>query len=224
MYDKHNKKRRAIAIVQVASESVSPGQDEMFARAFDQVADQIYRDTCAKNACTKVGFFIDPISPDPTSNFGTGINDAYSTYGARFKPTPETTGPLLAQQSSILGIHAYSPEGWIDRHSAPISQDYKVAWKADFSRRWRVSGVPFLQDVTPGYDGTKLFTGQPGLHRWGYDDAWRSALLDMTKRYGSRGLVYNSWNGYCEGLAGMETDAQGTTNATFINALMATYH
>ena len=63
----------------------------------------------------------------------------------------------------------------------------------------------------------------PGLHVWGYDVAWRAALLDMTQKYGRDGMIYNSWNGYCEGLAGMETIQQKTANVDFIRTLMATY-
>ncbi len=223
VYDKNGVKRRAVAIVQASSDSLGPNDDQKFADAFDKVANQIYQDTCRRNACTSVGFFIDPIARDPNSTYGCNVaGPVHSTYGAKFKPDPDATGPFLYNRNSILGIDSYSPEGWIDGINAPVNECFKIAWKQDFSRRWQASGVPFLQDVTPGYDGSKLFTG-PGLHKWGYDGAWRSALLDMTRTFGRRGMIYNSWNGYCEGLAGMETFQQGTTNVDFIRSLIATY-
>jgi hypothetical protein len=224
VYDKNGRKRRAVAIVQASSDSLGPDDDQAFAAAFDKVADKIYQDTCQRNACTLVGFFIDPIARDPTSTFGCPIRGAvHSTYGAKFKPDPEKTGPFLYNQNSILGIDSYSPEGWIDGVDAPVNECFKIAWKQDYSRRWQASGVPFLQDVTPGYDGSILFTDPKGLHKWGYDDSWRSALLGMTRQFGRKGMIYNSWNGYCEGLAGMATIQHGTENPDFIRTLMATY-
>jgi hypothetical protein len=225
VYDKEGEKRRAVAIVQAASDSLAPSDDSRFAEAFDAVADQIYKDTCLKNSCIKVGFFIDPIPRDPAGTYGCpGITGPVkSIYAAKFKPDPDATGPFLRDRSSILGIHAYSPEGWVDGSGSPVDECFKRGWKREFSRKWQSTGIPFLQDVTPGYDGTKLFGALPGLHRWGYNDEWRSALLDMTRLYGRAGLVYNSWNGYCEGLAAMDTIQQGTSNQHFIKALMATY-
>jgi hypothetical protein len=223
VYDKNGQKRRAIAIVQASSDSLGPNDDQKFADAFDMVAAKILQDTCHRNACTLVGFFIDPIPRNPTTSYcNIAPGDVQSTYGAQFKPDPVTTGPFLYKQNSILGIDSYSPEGWIDGVNGPVSECYKIAWKQDFSRKWQASGVPFLQDVTPGYNGSKLFTG-PGLHVWGYDDVWRSSLLSMTQQYGRSGMIYNSWNGYCEGLAGMETREQGTTNPDFIRTLISTY-
>ena len=229
VYDKKGEKRRAVAIVQASSDSLQPGDDGKFAGAFDEVADRIYQDTCKKNTCTKVGFFIDPISRDPdlltwlTYGCPNIRPPVINTYAASFKPDPDSTGALLFAQNSILGIHAYSPEGWIDNLASPVNECFKIHWKADFSRRWQATGIPFLQDVTPGYDGSKIFAKFPGLHKWGYDSDWRSSLLDMTQKYGRSGMVYNSWNGYDEGLAGMATQEQGTSNVDFIKALLATY-
>jgi hypothetical protein len=223
VYDQHGEKRYAVVIVQASSDSVAANEDEKFAEAFDRVAEQIFQDTQVK-----VGFFIDPIPRDPTSTYGCLENSGsvQSNYAAAFRPDPETTGPWLRQQASILGIHAYSPEGWIDGPPSTgprVNECFKIAWKEDFSRRWQATGIPFLQDVTPGYDGSKLFASTTGLHRWGYTSLWRTALLGMTSRYGRAGLVYNSWNGYCEGLSAMETQQQGSYNVDLIRDLMATY-
>jgi hypothetical protein len=221
VYDQHGVKRYAVVIVQASSDSLGANDDQKFAAGFDQVANKIFADTQIK-----VGFFIDPIPRNPTTTFGCTGSLPVSTYAAGFRPDPDTTGPWLLQQDSILGIHAYSPEGWIDGRpdtGPPVNECFKIAWKEDFSRRWQATGIPFLQDVTPGYDGSKLFTSSTGLHRWGYDRGWRQALLGMTIRYGRGGLVYNSWNGYCEGLAAMETEQQGSYNVDFIRDLMAIY-
>lgn len=227
VYDKNGEKRRAVAIVQVASDSLNANDDRKFATAFDQIATQIFQDTCRKNACTKVGFFIDPIArdPDPQATYGCPniTTPVKSTYSTNFKPDPITTGPFLYAQASILGIHAYSPEGWIDNLAAPVNECFKIRWKEEYSRRWHATGIPFLQDVTPGYNGSKIFAKAPGLHEWGYDPAWQSALLDMTRKYGRKGIVYNSWNGYDEGLAAMPTIEQGNGNSNFIQSVLATY-
>jgi hypothetical protein len=223
VYDQHGEKRYAVVIVQASSDSLVANDDRKFAEAFDQVAKKISDDTQIN-----VGFFIDPIPRDPRSHYGCLPDNVpvQSTYAAAFRPDPETTGPWLRLQSSILGIHAYSPEGWIDGPpltGPPVNECFKIAWKEDFSRRWQATGIPFLQDVTPGYDGSKLFTAPTGLHRWGYNSQWRTTLLGLTSRYGRAGLVYNSWNGYCEGLAAMETQQEGSYNVDLIHDLMATY-
>jgi hypothetical protein len=223
VYDRNGEKRYAVAIVQASSDTIGPDQDQEFAAAFDGVANEIEARTHKK-----IGFFIDPIPRNPQSTYGCpGVTGPpVSTYGARFKPDPETTGPFLAERASILGIHAYSPEGWIDGNpftGPPVEECVKREWKRDFSERWYRTGIPFLQDVTPGYDGSRLFTSSTNLHRWGYNDEWRNTLLDLVRRYGRKGMVYNSWNGYCEGLAGMETWQQGSRNVDFIRTLMATY-
>jgi hypothetical protein len=219
VYDKNGQKRRAVAIVQAASDSLGPNDDRKFAEAFDQVAYRIYQDTGIM-----VGFFIDPIARNPTRTFGNFQSSQVKTYFlTSFRPDPDSTGPFLLASNSILGIDSYSPEGWIDGTSGPVNENFKIAWKYDYSNRWNRTGIPFLQDVTPGYDGRIIFKGMTGLHVWGYDPPWRAALLDMTQKYGRNGMIYNSWNGYCEGLAGMETIQQKTANVDFIGTLMATY-
>jgi hypothetical protein len=45
-------------------------------------------------------------------------------------------------------------------------------------------------------------------------------MKELVARFGSKGFVYNSWNGYCEGLAGMETSPE-TGNIDLIRELMA---
>ena len=75
-----------------------------------------------------------------------------------------------------------------------------ISWKDDFSRRWEETGIPFLMDISPGYDAREVF---PRSKRYGFNQVWRDALKSMVHRYGNDGLVYKSWNGYTEGMAGM---------------------
>jgi hypothetical protein len=211
VYDQEQHERYAVSIVQVATQMLSasdPDAHAKFAAGFDAVAQQVLADTGVL-----VGFFIDPIAPDPTSDFGCpgiDISQTFSVYDSSFKPSPELTGPFLARQKSILGIQCFSPEGWIDGRLGTgysVTPCYKLQWKRDFSRRWFSTGIPFLQDVTPGYDSTLLFAHRDpdgGLKRWGYDDQWRRGLTQMVRDFGQAGFIYNAWNGYPEGLAAME--------------------
>jgi hypothetical protein len=65
------------------------------------------------------------------------------------------------------------------------------------------SGVPFLVDVSPGYDNHLVF---PRTRlQYGFTAAWREALTRLAADYGSNGVVYNSWNGYTEGVAAVPT-------------------
>jgi hypothetical protein len=151
VYDHEDKPRYAVVIVQAASSRLGPNDHEAFANAFDAVADAIYADTHVK-----IGFFIDPIPRDPTSKFGCLDFVPVSTFAASFRPDPVETGFYLRNTRSILGIHAYSPEGWIDGEPGggrSVNECYKLAWKIEWSQQWRDTGIPFLQDVTPGYDG-----------------------------------------------------------------------
>jgi len=226
VYDKNGQPRYAVVIVQAASKTIGSQEDEAFANGFKEVADKIYQETGVK-----IGFFIDPIprDPDPTATFRCpDIINPVSTYDASFKPDPIKTGPYLRQQDSILGIHAYSPEGWIDGRPGvgkKVNKCFKLAWKKVWSQQWLDTGIPFLQDVTPGYDGHLLFKDDPSrLLIWGNDAEWRTELLTLVQTKGRKGMVYNSWNGYCEGLAGMATAEYGQTNVEWIKAMTATYN
>ena len=223
IYDRDGHPRYAIAIVQASSDVLGPDDHAAFAQGFDDVANQILAETQVP-----VGFLIDPVPRNPESTFGCpGVVAPVSTYGAQFKPDPVLTGPFLRAAKSILGIHAYSPEGWLDGkpgEGVRVNECFKIAWKKEWSRQWRDTGIPFLQDVTPGYDGTKLFPDEPWrLRSWGNNPVWRNELLTMVRENGRKGFVYHSWNGYCEGLAGMSTAESQQTNPLWIKQLMAIY-
>lgn len=237
VYDQNGLDRYAIAIIQASSATIDPNDplaDQRFADGFDSMAQRILNDTGVR-----VGFFLDPIARDPTGDFGCGVpnfSQVRGFYGPDpppapqrpwFKPDPGTTGPWLRQKTSVLGIMAFSPEGWIDY--APNSglttpECFKLAWKRDFSSRWFATGIPFLQDVTPGYDGHIIFSPRP---TWGYSTSWRNGLGGLVTDFGQAGMVYNAWNGYCEGLVGMPIKTEvpeSFPTYNWLRSLTATYH
>jgi hypothetical protein len=233
VYDQKGNERYAVVIAHAASQKLDPNRhpesDRKFAAGFDAVANKIFQDTGG----VRVGFLLDPMPPSPTSDFGCAAVDAFrltSIYHDSFKPDGVTTGPELAQQESILGIHSYMPEGWVDVFPEPhakVDQCFRMRWKEDFSYKWFHSGVPFLQDISAGYDGSILFQYRPpegwGLTKWGYDAEWRAKLSQLVKDFGQNGIVYNAWNGYCEGLAGMETNENGTESKDWLRAVTNIY-
>lgn len=236
VFDSNGQARYAVTIIQASSArlpATDPASDAAFAAGFDAVAQQILADRGVL-----VGFFIDPIPRDPAPGIGClspadegRVKSNYGPVGpgAWFKPDPGLTGPWLRLQNSLLGIQCYSPEGWLDTFEDTtfhVDSCYKVEWKEQFSRAWHDTGIPFLQDVTPGYDGSKLFADRPyGLKKWGYDPNWRTRLAAMVDRYGEAGLAWNSWNGYCEGLFGMPTkeESPGFASVTWMKSLTAKY-
>lgn len=98
--------------------------------------------------------------------------------------------------------------------------------KKSFLKSWIDSGVPVYLDVSPGYDGTKVFapsnpisdictTTDPGVllgdtGRTGSPvfDRWRNAQAEF-KGHGVKGVVFNSWNGYTEGMVAEDTIEHG---------------
>jgi hypothetical protein len=93
----------------------------------------------------------------------------------------------------------------------------RVAWKRNFAAGWFGTGVPFLMDVSPGYDNHLVFPD----HRlvYGFDDAWRSALTAMVRDFGKYGIAFNSWNGYTEGMAAVPTREHGDTFSRWLQSL-----
>ena len=221
VYDQLGQERYALGIIQTSSATLDPNDplaDQKFADGFDAVAQRVWDDLHVS-----VGFFIDPVARDPADDSGCGVpnfSTVKSFFGPDappapqrpwFKPDPSTTGSRLRQKASVLGIMAFSPEGWVDYppdSGLTTNQCFKLAWKREFSSRWQNTGIPFLQDVTPGYDGSQIFGPRPG---WGYNAAWRTELTQLVIDFGQAGMVYNAWNGYCEGLVGMPTTAEVAT-------------
>jgi len=179
VYDRKGEPRYAIAIIQAASNRLAPNAHSDFAAGFDLLAKEI--EDIFKETGIKVGFFIDALPP--------GTNAP-----GQFRPTPELTGPFLRDSDSILGIQCFVPEIWVGRQDLT----YLINWKRDFSQRWWQTGVPFLIDISPGYDNRRVFPRNKLV--FGFNDAWKNALSEMVTDFGGNGLVFNSWNGYTEGM------------------------
>jgi hypothetical protein len=196
VYDREGQVRYAVVLIHASSNRLSASEHAAFAEGFDLVADEVY---AAKGV--RVGFFIDALPPD--SPWAPGD----------FKPSPELTGPYLVTKASLLGIQCFIPEIWAD-----VADDTeRLAWKRDFSQRWSATGIPFLMDVCPGYDAHLVF---PGSVYYGFTIQWRQSLTAMVEDFGHDGLVYNSWNGYTEGMVAMPTTEHGDTYFQWLTDLI----
>jgi hypothetical protein len=198
VYDRNLEPRYAVTIIHAASNRLAPGDDVAFAAGFDQLAEQVYQ-----RSGIKIGFFIDPLPPS-------------SNAPGKFKPSFTSTGPLLAKTDAILGIQAFIPEIWV---SGSPSEAQLAAWKWNFSRGWSKTGLPFLMDVSPGYDAHIVF---PGSIRYGFSTYWQDQLTSMVTEMGQEGLVYNSWNGYTEGMAAVPTSEYGDRFYRWLQSLCKT--
>ena len=181
VWDQSAQPRYAISLIHASSNYLRSGAHESFAQGFDLIADEVFNQTGIL-----VGFFIDPLPPDSNAP---GI----------FKPSPESTGPELIKTESILGIQSFIPEIWL---SGNPSEAQLIIFKYDYSMRWSQTGLPFLMDVSPGYDANMVF---PDSIVYGFTLDWQNALTQMVNSFGQDGLVYNSWNGYTEGMAAVPT-------------------
>jgi hypothetical protein len=185
VYDRNGEERYAIVIIQASSNRIAVNDHDGYAAGFDNLAEQVFNATRVK-----VGFFLDALPPGGSAP---GL----------FKPTPEETGSHLRNRASILGIQCFIPEVWLPRETNDV---LRLSWKRDFSRRWSETGIPFIMDVAPGYDGHIVF---PGSAQFGLDQQWIDSLTSMVNDFGEDGLVYNSWNGYTEGMAAVPTQEFG---------------
>ncbi len=197
IYDRSSppEERYAVAIIQAGSGLLAADQEAAFAAGFERLADEVYEDTGVH-----VGFLLDPLPAE------TGTPAVY-------RPTPEHAGPYLVQTDTVLGILSFIPEIW-----PPLTSDQSlIAWKRDFSRRWFQTGIPFVMDVSPGYDAHIVFPD--GHTPWGGTAEWRAALTEMVRDYGQAGIVYDSWNGYTEAMAAVPTFESGETNLSWLTGL-----
>jgi hypothetical protein len=177
VYDRNGEPRYAIVIIQASSNRLAPNAHSDYAAGFDLIAKEIEDATGG----IKVGFFIDALPP--------GTNAP-----GQFRPSPETTGPYLHDADSILGIQCFVPEVWVGTEDL----GYLINWKRDFSQRWSQTGIPLIMDISPGYDNRLVFPRTPLV--FGFNDLWKNALTTLVGDFGSNGLVFNSWNGYTEGM------------------------
>jgi hypothetical protein len=183
VYDRSGGKRYLVCLIAVASNQEGM-TDERFARGFDQVAERVFRDTGVR-----IGFAIDAMPPD--------------TYlWANFLPSAETTGPWLFQRASILAIQCY-----FSGHSIGVNDEKTIMdWKQRFASKWINTGIPFIQDISPGYDARIVF---PGPHIFGNTDSWRQSQSQLVRKLKCQGVTFSAWNGYTEGYAGVPTVEYG---------------
>jgi hypothetical protein len=197
VYDRHSTPRYAVAIIQASSTRLGPDDHRAFAAGFDLVAQEVFRETGVK-----VGFFLDVLPPVPNAP-------------GRFRAGPEATGPLLRATDAVLGIQCFLPEVWLGR----CDEGERIAWKRAFARRWFRSGIPFVMDVSPGYDNHLVF---PRTQlRYGFTPAWHKALTELAAEFGKEGVAFNSWNGYTEGMAAVPTREHGDEAYRWLRALNA---
>ena len=195
VYDRNGEPRYAVTIIHASSNRLGTNGHTDFAAGFDLVAAEVWKATGIK-----IGFFIDPLPP---SSNAPGV----------FKPNPEKTGPALLEIDSILGIQSFIPEIWV---SGSPDDAQLMTWKRDFSQRWSSTGVPFLMDISPGYDASIVF---PGSITYGFTQEWRDALAGLVVDFGQDGLVFNSWNGYTEGMVAVPTHEYGDTFYRWLQAV-----
>jgi hypothetical protein len=183
-----------VVIIHASSDRLASDDDAAFAAGFDAVADEVFQRTGKK-----VGFFIDALPRGTNAPGG-------------FKPSPETTGSKLWRAQSMLGIECFIPEVWLGSSDTEVVTN----WKRDFSRRWFATGIPFLMDISPGYDGHLLFGGSFHL---GLTIEWVHKLTEMTREYGQNGIVFNAWNGYTESLAAVPSYEYGNLFYVWLQSL-----
>ncbi len=198
IYNLAGEARYAVALIHVASSRLYSYDHVAFAEGFEAMAEEVENQTGER-----VGFLLDVLPP---GTFAPG----------RLRPDWSRTGPHLAQQESILGIMCFIPEVWLG-----TSDDATlVQWKRTFSEGWESTGIPFLMDVSPGYDAHLVF---PGSVTYGLNTIWTDALTRLVEDCGSDGFVYNSWNGYTEGMAAMGLREYGDTYSRWAESLTAMY-
>lgn len=188
VYDQNGHERYLVSIIHVASnqESIT---DQEFAAGFDRVAGKVF-----ENTGVHVGFALDILPPD-------------SYAPGNFKATPSSTGSFLAQQASVCAIQCFLPEIW----TGMSNESDLITWKRSYHLSWKNTGIPFIHDLTPGYDAHIVFPSSPV---YGNTQSWRDLQTQAISDFGSQSLTINAWNGYTEGMAAVPTVQYG--NATYL--------
>jgi hypothetical protein len=197
VYDQNGEKRYLFSIIHVASNQGGV-TDELFSEGFDRVADKVYEDTGIR-----IGFALDIL---PLGTNAPGF----------FKATPQNTGSWLAQQSSVLAVSCFIPEIW----TGSSDDTFLAQWKRQFSSDWIDTGIPFIQDISPGYDAHIVFPGSP---IYGNTEQWRQSLSQIIEDLDSEGITFNAWNGYTEGFAGVPTLQYGDASSRWLQEEMHTF-
>jgi hypothetical protein len=119
-----------------------------------------------------------------------------------FKAIPTSTGSWLAQQESVLAIQCFLPEIW----TGMSNESALITWKRNYHLSWKNTGIPFIHDLTPGYDAHIVFPSSPV---YGNTQSWRDLQTQAIGDFGSQSLTFNAWNGYTEGMAGVPSVQYG---------------
>lgn len=131
--------------------------------------------------------------------------EAHDTYVA----IPESAGSWLEKTEAVLAIQGFIPE--------IVSDGHEFGFKLDYWRTWLATGIPVFFDVSPGYDAHLVFTDSK---RYGNDPFWRE-ILSRAWSDSFKGIVFNTWNGYTEGYAGMPTVEHEDVDWNWIQQLFA---
>src|SRR5262249_1968926 len=137
-----------------------------------------------------VGFFLDSLPPNTNAP-------------GSFRPDARKTGRFLFNTDSVLGIQCFIPEVWTGLGDEVLL----LAWTKNFCRESFDSEIPFLMDVSPGYDAHIVF--QPPAPSHGWNETWRDTLSQLVAEFGRNGMVFNSWNGYTEKMIAVPTREDG---------------
>jgi len=183
VYDQNGLERYLVSIIHVSSNQGSI-TDQDFAAGFSRVAEVVF-----ENTGVLVGFALDVLPPD-------------SYAPGNFKATPTSTGSWLAQQESVLAIQCFLPEIW----TGESNENALITWKRNYHLSWKNTGIPFIHDLTPGYDAHIVFPASPV---YGNTQSWRDLQSQAVGDFGSKSLTFNAWNGYTEGMAGVPTVQYG---------------
>jgi len=207
VYDRFGVPRYAVGLIQVASAHLDVDDQEAFAQGFDRVAAAV----AAATGGVQVGFFIDAIPAN--------ADDGQPPH-ANFKPSPRGTGPALLKTQSLLGIQCFASEIWGAVGDLGKDDNHILAWKRGFLRGWISAGIPTLVDVSPGYDGHLVF-GNDSHASYGFSAEWFAGMTSIVNDLARAGIIYNSWNGYTEKMAGTRTRERGTMLYDWLTSLNA---
>jgi hypothetical protein len=142
--------------------------------------------------------------------FASWKDDLHDTY----VPEPEALGPFLKDQPSMLAVQGYIPEIWLGGGSVNRARIYN---KANYWLNLLLQDLPVIMDINPGYDGRIVF---PGTSAYGYTSQWRGWFVALWQPAFS-GVVYNAWNGYTEGYAGMRQQISGDRDLAWLQRMFA---
>jgi len=97
------------------------------------------------------------------------------------------------------------------QHDAPVRVEKRL-----FSPRQGRAIIPFLMDVSPGWDAHLVF---PNSLKYGLTTEWLCQVVQMTGDYGRAGMAFNAWNGCGESLVVVPTREYGSLFHDWLRSL-----